>query len=29
MIKKDFIKQQLGEKMLIEAFGKDNIVFLD
>jgi len=27
--KQDLIKQQLGEKMLIEAFGKDNIEFLD
>ncbi|MCB2293648.1 hypothetical protein LGK95_08940 [Clostridium algoriphilum] len=27
--KKDLIKQQLGEKMLIESFAKDNIEFLD
>jgi len=29
MAKQDLIKQELGEKMLIEAFGKDNIEFLD
>lgn len=27
--KQDLIKQELGEKMLIESFGKDNIEFLD
>ncbi|GEM_PF-2988974 len=27
--KQDLIKQQLGEKMLIEDFGKDNSEFLD
>ena len=29
MAKQDLIKLQLGEKVLIEAFGKDSIEFLD
>ena len=29
MPKQDSVKQELGEKMLTEAFGKDNIEFLD
>jgi len=27
--KQDLIEQQLGNQMLIEDFGKDNIVFLE